>query len=94
MVKVLRLHLKGDYWQQIKAGVKPFEFRQRTEYWKKRIEGTRYTHVEYIHGYPKADDQAKRFTRPYFGYELQTIQHKHFGNKPVEVYAIHTKEPA
>lgn len=91
--KVLRLHLKREYWQQIKDGSKLHEFRLYNGYWMSRLCNASYSHVEYILGYPKADDQYKRFTRPYFGYQLQTIQHKHFGESPVEVFAIYTQCP-
>ncbi|MEC5010879.1 ASCH domain-containing protein, partial [Escherichia coli] len=39
-------------------------------------------------GYPKRDDSSRRIDVPYGGYEVKTITHPHFGDKPVKVYAI------
>lgn len=84
----LFIPVKGIYFDQIKAGTKPFEFRLRNEYWRKRLEGRDYFHVIFTRGYPKRDDLDKHHICRYRGYELQTIKHEHFGQEPVEVYAI------
>lgn len=39
-------------------------------------------------GYPKRDDSSRRMNAPYDGYEIKTITHPQFGDKPVKVYAI------
>ena len=39
-------------------------------------------------GYPKRDDSSRRIDVPYGGYEIKTITHPHFGDKPVKVFAI------
>lgn len=39
-------------------------------------------------GYPKRDDFSRRIDVPYNGYEIKTITHPHFGDKPVKVFAI------
>ncbi|EHZ0150382.1 hypothetical protein K5C60_002952 [Escherichia coli] len=39
-------------------------------------------------GYPKRDDSSRRIDVPYDGYEIKTITHPHFGDKPVKVFAI------
>ncbi|PCM23683.1 hypothetical protein BH694_10960 [Escherichia coli] len=39
-------------------------------------------------GYPKRDDSSRRIDVPYDGYEVKTITHPHFGDKPVKVFAI------
>nr|WP_248697875.1 hypothetical protein [Escherichia coli] len=39
-------------------------------------------------GYPKRDDFSRRIDVPYDGYEIKTITHPHFGDKPVKVFAI------
>ncbi|EES3797326.1 TPA: ASCH domain-containing protein, partial [Escherichia coli] len=36
----------------------------------------------------KRDDSSRRIDVPYGGYEVKTITHPHFGDKPVKVYAI------
>jgi hypothetical protein len=84
----LHLNLKGEYFDQIAANKKPFEYRLRTEYWRKRLEGRSYRRVLVKKGYPKADDHSRIVERPWRGYEEQVITHPHFGSEPVEVFAI------
>lgn len=89
----LYLSVKGEYFEQIVAGTKTYEYRARTPYWKKRIEGRAYRNIIILHGYPVQHDLRKRIVFPWKGYELQTIMHPHFGNKPTDVYAIKIEEP-
>ena len=84
----LVLSLKGKYFDEIKAGTKPFEYRLRTPYWRKRLEGRVYTEVEFTRGYPKRGDTSKRIVQPWLGYEEQVLQHPFFGTVAVEVFAI------
>ncbi|EIM6243764.1 ASCH domain-containing protein, partial [Escherichia coli] len=42
-------------------------------------------------GYPKRKDFSRRIDVPYNGYEIKTITHPHFGDKPVKVFAIKVK---
>lgn len=84
----LVLPLKAEYFDQIKSGAKPFEYRLVTDYWRKRLVGVAYDTVELTLGYPKADDRERRLLRPYKGYRIITITHPHFGPEPVEVFAI------
>lgn len=84
----LILPVKRIYFEQAKAGIKFFEYRLRTPYWKKRLEGRTYDRAIMTLGYPSRDDHERRLVRPYRGYELQTITHEHFGPGPVDVYAI------
>lgn len=88
MSATLYLPVKGIYFDQIKAGTKPDEFRLCTPYWKKRLEGRHYDRVEVTKGYPKRDDAERRVNLPYRGYVQTAITHPHFGANPVEVYAI------
>jgi len=85
----LQLSVKGEYFDAMVAGEKVFEFRDRNEYWKKRIEGREYDRLIITKGYPKRDDQSRRLDLPYLGYEEQTITHPHFGDDPIDVYALH-----
>lgn len=85
---VLVLPLKGVYFDQIAAGVKPQEFRLCTDYWRKRLEGRAYDSVVITKGYPAAHDLERRRTFPWRGYEVKTITHEFFGPDPVEVFAI------
>jgi hypothetical protein len=92
-MKTLVLNLKKEYYLDIVAGRKPFEFRERTEYWRKRLEGREYEYVTFCLGYPPKSSIYRRLTVPYAGYELQTITHPHFGSVPKDVYAIRTTGP-
>lgn len=88
----LQLALKGEYFDQIKAGVKPFEYRLYTPYWQKRIEGRNYDRLILTRGYPNRTDASRRLVLPYLGYEIDWIKHPHFGPETVKVFAIHTPE--
>lgn len=87
-LRALVLHVKDEYYQDVKEGRKPFEFRLDNEYWRKRLVGQEYDVIIYMSGYPKKGDTSKTMTFPYHGYEMQTITHKHFGPEPVTVFAI------
>ena len=90
-VKTLTIPLKAIYFNQIKAGTKTQEFRLCTPHWRKRLEGKTYDFVIVTSGYPARDDTERRMTLPWFGYEVKTIQHEHFGPVPVEVFAINLR---
>lgn len=84
----LHLNLKSEYFNEIDSGIKLFEYRLRTPYWRKRLEGRRYERILVKKGYPAAGDASRIRKRPWRGYEEQTITHPHFGDKPVDVFAI------
>lgn len=84
----LTLALKGEYFDAIKAGTKPEEFRLVTPYWRKRLEGRQYESIELTRGYPKRGDTARRILLPWRGFRVTTITHPHFGPEPVDVFAI------
>lgn len=84
----LILPLKRKWFEQIQNGVKPFEYRLRSGYWKIRLEGKSYENVVFTLGYPRRDDVSRRITKPYRGYELQTVISEEWGDKPQDVYAI------
>lgn len=84
----LHIPIKGVYFDQIKQGVKPEEFRERTDYWRKRLVGRRYDRIVLTRGYPPKDDASRRLVLPYRGYRETIITHPHFGDKPVSVFAI------
>lgn len=85
---VLTLRLKAVYFHQIRDGVKPFEFRRCTDYWRKRLAGRTYDRIVLTLGYPARNDATRQLQRPWRGLEIQTITHPHFGDEPVEVFAI------
>ncbi len=84
----LILPLKAEYFNAIKAGTKLEEYRLRTPFWCKRLEGKTFEHVVLTLGYPSRDDAARRLVLPWRGMRETTIQHPHFGPDPVEVFAI------
>lgn len=85
----LILPVKRIYFEQMRDGTKPDEFRLVNDYWTKRLLGRSYDRVIVTLGYPKADDAERRLVRPWRGFTQQTITHPHFGPSPVEVFAIH-----
>lgn len=84
----LVLHIKGEYFDQIKSGEKQEEYRLDNEYWQKRFSGKIYDRVVIARGYPKVGDAEKWLFFPYRGYTRKEITHKHFGDIPVRVFAI------
>lgn len=86
----LHLSLKADYFYEIRDGKKAEEYRLCTPYWEKRLAPHKhYSSIELTLGYPPKDNYSKRIIRPWRGYIRRTITHPHFGDKPVEVFAIH-----
>lgn len=83
----LHLNLKGEYFDQIKAGTKPWEYRLASK-WLKRLAGKSFDRIFVKRGYPKTCDMDRIVERPWRGFELHTITHPHFGNEPVLVCAI------
>ncbi|CAB3855728.1 hypothetical protein LMG26842_03078 [Achromobacter dolens] len=84
----LHLALKGEYFDAIKAGTKTEEYRMVCPFWAMRIEGREFQRVILTRGYPKRTDWSRRLELPWRGYTVKTITHPHFGNVPIEVYAI------
>lgn len=86
----LHLNLIGEYFHQIKHGIKIYEYRERTPYWKKRLEGKEFNKIYIKLGYPKKDDKEKIIIRPWKGYIKTHLKHEHFFNGEwlVDVYAI------
>jgi len=89
----LYLNLKGEYFDEIKSGVKKLEYRFYNNYWKKRLMPNGYVSKEWEgiiirRGYPKKHDYEKQMHRPWAGLSVETITHPHFGGEPVKVFAI------
>lgn len=87
-MKVLRLHVKKEYFDAMKSGKKKYEYRLCKEYWKKRLHKQQFARIEIFHAYPAKTDASKKIERPWLGCFETTITHKEFGPKPVRVYAI------
>jgi hypothetical protein len=85
----LYLPLKRIYFDAIKSGEKPDEYRLITPFWTKRIVGREYDGIILTMGYPAKDDAEKRLWRPWRGFRrLEGFTHHHFGDEPVDVFAI------
>ena len=52
-MKILHLNLYRKYFDAIVNGTKTTEYRDRTEYWKKRIEYKEYDYIKFRNGYSK-----------------------------------------
>jgi len=88
----LVLPLKAEYFNAIKAGTKPEEFRLRTRFWRKRLEGKTFDRVVLTLGYPSRATAALGGAIRRRGLRETTITHPHFGPEPVEVYAINVQQ--
>ena len=86
--RILHLSVKAEYFHEMKAGKKLFEYRLQTDYWKKRLAGRVYDEIHIKLGYPAASDHDRILVRPWRGIETQSITHKHFGPGEKKVYAI------
>ena len=84
----LQLAVKGEYFDAMIRGEKTEEYRLCNDYWNKRIMFRESDRLIITKGYPKRDDSSRRIDVPYDGYEIKTITHPHFGDKPVKVFAI------
>ena len=51
--KILHLNLFRKYFDQIAEGTKTIEYRDKTEYWKKRLENREYDAIKFRNGYAK-----------------------------------------
>ncbi|MCA7012056.1 ASCH domain-containing protein [Dickeya dadantii] len=87
-VAILQLAVMGEYFAAMKAGLKHFEYRLDNAYWRRRLAGRDYEQLVITWGYPARSDMSRRLILPWLGYEMQTIKHPHFGDKPVKVFAI------
>ena len=67
MTKVLHLNLYRKYFDAIVNGTKTIEYRDKTDYWKKRIEGKEYDIIKFRNGYAK---DAPTMLVEYKGYNI------------------------
>ena len=84
----LVIPLKGIYFDQIRDGEKTEEYRLFNDYWKKRLVNREYDRIILTKGYPKKDDVERRLVVEWRGFVVKIISHEHFGDVPVEVFAI------
>jgi hypothetical protein len=91
----LFLHVRKEYFDQIKSGEKKEEYRLVKPYWIERL-NRNYDGIYIFRGYPKSDDwSSENFTRfPWRGFETKMIKHKEFGDHLVQVFAIELRQQA
>ena len=92
-LRVLTLHLKRKWWEQIKSGAKTEELRQATAYNVKLIGHGQFDIVAVLLGYPKRTDASRRMEFYWRGYQMKTVIHEEFGAFPREVIAIDLSAP-
>lgn len=90
-LKVLRLAVRKEYFEQIKAGIKKEEYREIKDYWIKRL-SKHYDQVWITLGYPKKTEKEKVLKFKYDGFCIKNINHKEFGASNVKVHAIKLEE--
>jgi len=67
MKKILHLNLYRKYFDAIVDGTKTIEYRDKTDYWKRRIEGRKYDIIKFRNGYAK---DAPTMLVEYEGYDV------------------------
>ena len=67
MNKILHLNLYRKYFDEIAEVTKTIEYRDRTDYWKRRIEGREYDVIKFRNGYSK---NAPTMLVEYKGYTI------------------------
>ncbi len=87
-LKPLVLNVKAEYYDQIESGAKLDEYRETKDYWAKRLLNKTFSEIIIKKGYPKAGDTTRELKRPWKGFRITKIQHKHFGPNTVRVFAI------
>jgi len=91
--KILRISVKGQYFKEMAAGEKPWEYRLITPYWNTRLVGRTYHSITVCWGFPKKDDASRHLHFKWNGYKiLKEFQHDEFGPKKLMVFAINVSE--
>jgi hypothetical protein len=91
-VRILHLHLKGKYFDEIRAGRKKVEYRLAST-WRKRLQGKQFDEIHLYRGYPKRGAGGTMLYRKWNGYREDQIIHPHFGSRGVDVLEIDVSIP-
>ena len=67
MKKILHLNLYRKYFDAIVDGTKTIEYRDKTDYWKRKLEGRKYDIIKFRNGYTK---DAPTMLVEYEGYDI------------------------
>lgn len=87
-MSTLYLAVKKCWFDEMKAGTKTEEYREMTPHWIKRLSGKNFKTVVITLGYPPKNNLERRLVFPWHGYDVKSIQHPHFGNRRIMVFAI------
>lgn len=87
-MRILTLHLKGKWFDQVKAGVKTHEYRVVSPYWIKRLRNREYDFIIVCRGYPKGNDFKNRIIFQWNGAKETIIEHEEWGGKRRRVFDI------
>jgi len=88
----LHLHVRSEYFAQIKAGTKREEYRLHNAYWVRRLvempAGTarEFAGIVIYNAYRPGADNRIEF--PWRGWRITGLTHPHFGPDEVTVFAI------
>ena len=88
----LHLHVRSEYFVQIKAGEKREEYRLHNAYWVSRLvefpsgKAREFDGIVIYNAYLSGSDNRIEF--PWLGWTLKGITHPHFGPDEVTVLAI------
>lgn len=93
-MKILHLHVKKKYFDQIKSGEKKEEYRRMTPYWQKQLLlGPDFKWIMVYCGYPRRGDTGRIIKFRYKGLMIKSgFIHPEFGDKPVNVFVIPLRE--
>lgn len=91
--RILTLRLKRKYWEQIRDGDKPVEYRIASDYWERRLfdsdgSAIEFDEVHLWHAYPPAEKTELRLIRAHGGTERIELTHDEFGPDAVDVFEI------
>jgi hypothetical protein len=71
--RILTLHLKETFFQEIRRGTKTEEYREATFYWRQHIQGETFDVIEICNGYPRRGDVENRMWFRYEGYRIELM---------------------
>lgn len=86
--RVLHLHLKKEYFEQIQSGEKTEEYRLVSKSDKQLHSGRTYQEIHLHLGYPKRGTPGRTLYRRWNGCRVDKINRPLFGDEAVQVYVI------
>ena len=88
----LHLHVKSEYFAQIKAGTKTEEYREHNAFWVRKLVDMplgikrEFSGIVICNAYKPGAENRIEF--PWCGWSIKGITHPHFGPDEVTVFAI------